>query len=267
MRLWSLLLSVSLMVTSGLGLLVLSGSAISLIAPPLEARLVVQNFPMPNDFGIDPDRVAHFMVEKLDQRMDDDIGIRLSLKAEVIKSIKELALPRLMNAVVVKAMMREIPEISAILDLGAFHLSVSGQISTTEVVKDVALTVPGALLAEVDGERTEVTATSTGITALVLGDMVPDQVHQVTIWLGESALENDLGKSIRVGADRGVRGRVLLWGTQGWFGADLEALRWSRWLVGVVLGGTLLFGVVSLLLVLFTARQVQVRRSHERIRF
>ena len=121
MRLWSLLLSVSLMVTSGLGLLVLSGSAISLIAPPLEARLVVQNFPMPNDFGIDPDRVAHFMVEKLDQRMDDDIGIRLSLKAEVIKSIKELALPRLMNAVVVKAMMREIPELSAILDLGALQ--------------------------------------------------------------------------------------------------------------------------------------------------
>lgn len=263
MRLWNFLLSVSLMATAGLSLLVLSGGARSLIAPPLEARLVVQDFPVPNDFGIDPNRVAHFMVEKLNQRMDDDIGIRLSLKAEVIKSIKELALPRLMNAVVVKAMMRDIPELSAILDLGAFHRSVSGQISTTEVVKDVALTVPGALLAEVNGERVEVTATSNGITALVLGDMVPEQVHKVTVWLGESSLENDLGKSIRIGADRGVRGRVLLWGAQGWFGADLEALRWSRWLVGAVLGGTLLFGVVSLLIPLLTVRQVQVRRSDE----
>jgi len=116
-------------------------------------------------------------------------------------------------------------------------------------------------LAEVNGERVEVKATSNGIAALVLGDMVPGQERKVTIWLGESSLENDLGKSIRIGADRGVRGRVLLWGAQGWFDADLEALRWSRWLVGAVLGGTLLFGVASFLIPLLTARQAQVRRA------
>jgi len=143
--------------------------------------------------------------------------------------------------------MRDIPELSQVLDLGAFRRTVIGQVSTATAVQDVALTVPDALLAEVNGEKVKVTKTSTGMTALTLGNMSPGQVHQVRIWLGETSLGSDLGKSIRVGADKGMRGRVLLWGDQGWFGADLEALRWSRWLVGTILGGVFLFGVVGLI--------------------
>ena len=264
MRFWNFLLSVSLIATAGLGLLVLSGGARGLAAPPLEARLMVQDFPVPNGFGIDPDRVAGFMADLLNQRIDDDIGIRLTLKANVVKKVKEFALPRLMNAVVVKAMMRDIPELSAVLDLGAFRRTVIGSISPTMAVQDVALTVPGALLAEVNGEKVKLTTTSTGMAALALGHMAPGQVHQVTIWLGESALGNDLGRTIRVGAETGTRGRVLLWGAQGWFGADLEALRWSRWLVGATLGGTLLFGLASLILPLLTWRQARARGDQGR---
>ena len=266
MRLWNFLLSISLIAAAGLGLLVLSGGARGFAAPSLEAQLLVQDFPVPDGFGIDPNRVAGFMADQLRQRLDNDLGIRLTLKANVIKKVKEFALPRLMNVVVVKSMMRDIPELSAVLDLGAFRRTVTGQISTTAAVHDVALTVPGALLAEVNGEKVKVTTTSTGMTALALGDMASGQVHQVTIWLGESALGNDLGRTIRVGAERGTRGRVLLWGAQGWFGADLEALRWSRWLVGTILGGTLLFGLASLILPLLTGRQVRARRYQERYR-
>ncbi len=266
MRLWNFLLSISLIAAAGLGLLVLSGGARGFAASSLEAQLLVQDFPVPNGFGIDPNRVAGFMADQLRQRLDNDLGIRLTLKANVIKKVKEFALPRLMNVVVVKSMMRDIPELSAVLDLGAFRRTLTGQISTTAAVQDVALTVPGALLAEVNGEKVKVTTTSTGMTALELGDMASGQVHQVTIWLGESALGNDLGRTIRVGAERGTRGRVLLWGAQGWFGADLEALRWSRWLVGTILGGTLLFGLASLILPLLTGRQVRARRDQERYR-
>lgn len=266
MRLWNFLLSISLIAAAGLGLLVLSGGARGFAASSLEAQLLVQDFPVPDGFGIDPNRVAGFMADQLRQRLDNDLGIRLTLKANVIKKVKEFALPRLMNVVVVKSMMRDIPELSAVLDLGAFRRTLTGQISTTAAVQDVALTVPGALLAEVNGEKVKVTTTSTGMTALELGDMASGQVHQVTIWLGESALGNDLGRTIRVGAERGTRGRVLLWGAQGWFGADLEALRWSRWLVGTILGGTLLFGLASLILPLLTGRQVRARRDQERYR-
>lgn len=258
MRLWNLLLSVSLILAAGLGLMALSGEARGLLAPSLEARLQVQDFPVPKGFGIDPERVAGFMAEQLTHRLEEDVALRLMLKTDVMKKMKTLVLPRLMNVVVVQAMMRDIPELSAILDLAAFRRSVSGQVSSLAAVQDVALTVPGALLAEVDGEKVKITTTSTGLAALELGDMAPGQVHQVTIWLGEAPLGNDLGRSIRLGAAAGQRGRVLLWGAQGWFGADMEALRWSRWLVGAILGGTFLFGLASLILPLLTGRQ---RRS------
>ncbi len=247
MRFWNILLSISIIAAAGLGLFVLSGSAKNLSATSLEARLFVQDFPVPKNFGIEPNSVAEFMADKLKKRIDEDLGIRLTLKADVVKQMKEIAMPRLMNVVVVKAMIRDIPELSAIVDLGAFRRSVTGQVSTTVPVQDVAITVPGALLAEVNGEKVKVTTTSTGMTALALGNMSKGQVHEVTIWLGENSLGIDLSKSIRIGADEGMRGRVLLWGNQGWFGADLEVLRWARWLVGAILGSTLLFGVVSLI--------------------
>ncbi|MDR0809961.1 MAG: hypothetical protein LBE86_12690, partial [Gemmobacter sp.] len=221
MRLWNLLLSVCLVLAAGVGLLVLSGGARGPLAPPLEARLLVQDFPVPAGFGIDPDRVAGFMAAQLTRRLNEDAALRLTLKSDVIKKVKDFVLPRLMNVVVVQAMMREIPELSAILDLGAFRRTVAGRISTTATAQDVALTVPGALLAEVDGKKVKLTTTTTGMTALELGNMAPGQLHQVTIWLGEAAPGNDLGRSIRLGAGTGARGRVLLWGTQDWFGSDL----------------------------------------------
>ena len=46
-----------------------------------------------------------------------------------------------------------------------------------------------------------------------------------------------------------------MWGDQGWFGADVEPLRWSRGLIGAVLAGVLLFGLLSLLLPILTHRQ------------
>lgn len=254
MRLWNNILSISLIFAAGLGLLVMSGGARELTAPPLEARLVVQDFPVPQDFGIEPALVAGFLAEQLAQRMDEDLAMRMTLKADAIKAVKEIVLPRLMNVVVVQAMMREIPELSAILDMGAFRLTATGSISTTEAMNDVALTVPGALLAEVDGEKVRLTTASTGLTVLELGDMAPGQARQVTVWFGEAALESDLAMTIRVGAEEGNRGRVLLWGTQGWFGTDLEVLRWSRWLVGTILSGTLMFGLASIILPLRKAR-------------
>ncbi|MBL6428558.1 MAG: hypothetical protein HOY44_13605 [Maritimibacter sp.] len=261
MRLWNVLLSCCLVVAAGLGLLVLSGSAKRIAAPPLEAHLVLQEFPIPEGFGIEPARVAGYMAGKLVRRMDGDIAMRMTLDQESMKKVKEIVLPRLMNVVVVQEMMRDIPELSAILELGAFRGTVTGQVSTTEAARDVALTVPGALLAEVDGEKVAITTTSTGLTALVLGDMEPGQVHQVKVWFGEAGMTSDLERTIRIGSDASTRGRVLIWGRDGWFGADVEALRWSRWLIGALLGGTLLFGLASLVLPLLTARQDRSRRG------
>jgi hypothetical protein len=110
-------------------------------------------------------------------------------------------------------------------------------------------------LAEVDGEKVKVITTSTGMQALNLGDMAAGQSHQIIVWMDATSLGVDMGKSIKLGAADGQRGQVLMWGDQGWFGADVEPLRWSRGLIGAVLAGVLLFGLLSLLLPILTHRQ------------
>ena len=255
MRFWNTLISLCLILSAGLGLVVLAGGARGLLAPALQAELVVQDFPIPQGFGLDPKRVAGFMSKELEQRLEDDVAIRITLKTDVMKKVRDIVLPRLMNVVAVQSMMHDIPELSAILDIAAFKRSVQGTVRSATDAQDVALTVPGALLAEVDGEKIKVTTTSTGLQALTLGDMTAGQSHQITLWLDATSVGVDLGKTVKLGAADGQRGRVLLWGDHGWFGADVEALRWSRGVIGALLAGVLLFGLLSLMLPILTNRQ------------
>ena len=261
MRIWQILLALALILSSALGLLVMAGGARGVLSPPLQADLAVQDFPMPPDMGVDPDRVANYMAKELQDRLDDDLAIRLTLKPDALKKVKDIVLPRLLNVVAVQSMMHDIPELSALLDLGSFHRTVSGTVSSANAAEDVAMTVPGALLAAVDGQKVKVTKTSTGLAALELGPMAAGQSHQVTLWLDDSATRTDLGQSILLGAANGQRGRVLLWGDHGWFGADVEALRWGRWLIGADLAAVLAFGLASLLVPLLTRRQERARRT------
>ncbi len=104
MRFWNSLIALCLILSAGLGLVVLAGGARGLFAPALQAELVVQDFPIPQGFGLDPKRVAGFMSEELGQRLEDDIAIRITLKADVMKKVRDIVLPRLMNAVAVQSM-------------------------------------------------------------------------------------------------------------------------------------------------------------------
>lgn len=248
MRIWQGILTVTLILTAGLGLLIMSGHGRDLMSPALQAELHVQDFPLPPDMGVDPNRVAEFMVGELQDRMETDIAIRLTMNANVADQVRTVVLPRLMNVVAVQAMMREVPELSELLDLGSFRRTVSGTVQSREAAEDVALTVPGALLATIDGTRVPVTTTSTGMTALELGSMTAGESRQIVLWLSESAASVDLGRAIQLGAAEGQRGRVLLWGETGWFGADVEALRWGRWIVGGVLAAAFLFGLAGAML-------------------
>jgi hypothetical protein len=261
MRIWYILVALGLILSSALGLLVMAGGARELLSPPLQAELTVQDFPMPPNMGVDPDRVATYMAKELQQRLDDDVAIRMTLKPDVMKKVKEIVLPRLLNVVAVQTMMHDIPELSALLDLGSFHRTVTGSVTSANAADDVALTVPGALLAAVDGQKVKVTTTSTGMAALELGPMTAGQNHQVTLWLDDSATRTDLGQSVLLGAANGQRGRVLMWGDHGWFGADVEALRWGRWLIGADLAAVLAFGLASLILPVLTRRQQSARRT------
>lgn len=260
MRFWQVLVALGLILSSGIGLLIMSGNARTLMAPPLQAELVVQDFPLPPDMGVDPTVVADFMARELQQRLGEDVAIRLTVPEGSLDKVRDIVLPRLMNVVAVQSMMEDIPELSALLDLGTFRQTVSGNVLSSEHATDVALTVPGALLASVDGARVEITSTSTGMTALELGEMAAGQSHHVVLWLDESAAALDLGTTILLGAADGQRGRVLLSGDRGWFGADVEALRWGRWVIGGVLAMVMVYGLASLALPIIGSRKA---RNHQ----
>jgi hypothetical protein len=250
-----------LILSSGLGLLIMSGNARMILAPPLQAELVVQDFPLPPNMGVDPVHVADFMARELQGRIDDDVAIRLTLPDGALEKVRDIVLPRLMNVVAVQSMMDDIPELSALLDLGTFRQTVSGDVHSAAAAADVALTVPGARVASVDGVMVEVTTTSTGMTALDLGEMAAGQSRHVVLWLDETATTHDLGRVILLGAADGQRGRVLLSGDRGWFGADVEALRWGRWVIGGVLSVVLVFGLASLALPVFAMIKARSRRT------
>ena len=255
MRFWNILIALCLILSAGLGLVVLAGGARGLLAPALQAELVVQDFPIPQGFGLDPERVAGFMADELGNRLKDDLAIRITLKADVLKKVRDIVLPRLMNVVAVNSMMHDIPELSAILDIAAFKRTVQGTIRSAKDAHDVALTAPGALFAEVDGKKIKVITTSTGLQALTLGDMKAGESHRIIVWMDATSVGVDMGRNVKLGAADGQRGRVLLSGDQGWFGADVESLRWSRGLIGALLAGVLLFGLLSLMLPILTRRQ------------
>lgn len=254
MRIWQAIIATVLISLAGLGLLIMSGNARDLLAPSLQAELYVQEFPLPPDMGVDPTRVADFMARELQQRMESDIAIRLMLDEELVDKVRDIVLPRLMSVVAVQAMMHDVPELAALLDMGSFRRTISGTVFSTDGAADVALTVPGALLARVNGNRVAITTTSTSMKALELGTMTAGQSHQIVLWLDESATGVDLGRAILLGATNGERGRVLLWGDRGWFGADVEALRWGRWAIGGVLVAAFVFGLASLVLPLLSSR-------------
>lgn len=261
MRFWQSLVGSGLILSSGLGLLIMSGHARGLLAPDLRADLVVQDFPLPPDMGVDPGRVADFLSNELQDRLEDDVAIRLMLPEETRDRVSEIVLPRLMNVVAVQAMMDGIPELRALLELGSFRQTVTGMVHGRDAAADVALTVPGVVLASVDGVMVDITTTSTGMTAVELGDLAAGQSVGVVLWLDQSAPVSDLADMILLGAADGQRGRVLLSGGRGWFGADVEALRWGRWVVGGVLGMVFIFGLASVVMPILSSRNARSRQS------
>ena len=91
---------------------------------------------------------------------------------------------------VVREMIRDIPPLAKILSVAEFKFT--GRIKVTNrgaARNDVALTLPGALLAEADSGTVEITTTSSGLTALTLGDMAADEERVLRVWLGQAAVD------------------------------------------------------------------------------
>ena len=120
-RWWGIAVSATLTLAAGAGLLAMTGGARGVLGADLRAEVHVTDYPLPTGFGIEPELVAEFLSASLQKRAGEDIALRFSLGTEGLKRLQEIALPRLMNVVVVRAMIRDVKPLSDLLAVGAFR--------------------------------------------------------------------------------------------------------------------------------------------------
>jgi hypothetical protein len=220
------------------GLLSMTGTLRSLISPPLTAEVRLAQFELPSGFGLDPQEVADFLVKDLTKRAETDIAVRLAMGPEAQARLIEIGIPRLVSSTVVRDMIRDIPPLARVLSVAEFKIAARITIANRgEARSDVALTLPGAVLAEADSGTVAISTTSSGLTALSLGDMAAGEERVLRVWLGQAALDAGaaLGQSVLLGDGAGQTGRVWIYDQANWQGADLQAIPPARWMIAAVL--------------------------------
>lgn len=242
------------------GLFAMTGALRGLVSPDLTAEVELSDFPLPSGFGLEPQVVADFMIQELTRRSENDIAMRLALGDDGQKKLAEIVVPRLVSSAVVREMISKIKPLADVLAVGTFRASGHVVVRNAGAARgDVALTMPGAVLVEAETGAAEITATSTGLTAIKLGEMAAGEERVLHVWLDQPA-GAEIGKQIRLGDGSGERGRVWVFGHgAGWQGADLQAMPAARW---VVLGVLALVFLGSVLMVLMLAlTRLRARRD------
>jgi len=252
------------LILSLVGLLAMTGTLRQLASSDLSAEVRLDTFPLPPGFGLEPQEVADFMVKELTKRATDDIALRLALGTDGQTKLIEVVIPRLVNSVVVRDMIAEIKPLANVLSVGAFRLS--GEVLITnrgQARQDVALTLPGLLLAE----GGEVEITSNGMAALHLDELAAGEVRVVKVWLGEAAVQTgtELRRQLLLGDGAGSRGQVWLYGPESWAGADLQAIPPARWAVAGMLAVTGLAALLVLIIAVMTRLRLGTRRGRGRV--
>lgn len=243
------------------GLLTMTGTLRDLISPPLTAEVRLSPFQLPAGFGLEPEEVAEYLIVNMTKRAETDIALRLGMGTEAQAQLIKIGIPRLVSTTMVRGMIQDIPPLAKVLSVADFKIAARIVVANGgQVRKDVAVTLPGAILAEADSGSVEITTTSSGLTALTLGDMAAGEERVLRVWLGQDAVDAGatLGRSVLVGDGSGEVGRVWIYDQSDWQGSDLQAMAPARWLVAALL---LLVFVTSALTAVFAVMTALKRQA------
>ncbi|MGZ9809339.1 hypothetical protein ACXN5S_02645 [Pseudoroseicyclus sp. H15] len=266
-RVLTLLIALALGAAALAGLVVLSGRGDLLQPRGLQARVDIQTFPLPSGFGADPQLLSDYLLRELDDRASRDVALRVTLSSDGLEKLREVALPRLMSPAVTRGLMEQSGPLAEILSLADVRSVAEVQVTNRsgDALSDVAITLPGALIAEDgEGQPRELRQTAAGITALEFGTMAAGESAVARVWLdrapGDAVPLDDAGSEVQgyvplatgisLGSEGGAHGRVILTGGTDWPGVELESLPAVRWgiagLLFLLLCGCLLAVVFSL---------------------
>jgi hypothetical protein len=242
-------------------LLVLVGRWDDVVGPPLVGDLVLHEVQVPAAFKIDPVLIADELVKRMQRRSESDLALRILLGDKGNELLRDRAVPRLVNAGVVRRMVEEMEGLGTVIAFGSYRsyapISIRNTGETT--LDDVAITLPHAVLAERGdgGGPLEISEHDAALGAISLGRLAPGAAVLIHAWFDEPpAAIAARGDAIRLGADGGVRGNMRVYpAAAGWNGADLQVLPWARWLIAAVLAAVAFAAFATLALTAANAWQ------------
>lgn len=268
-RLLALLLALVTGAAALAGVLVLSGHNTWFTGRALVARVDVAEFPLPEEFGLEPSSFSAYLTQTLQDRARSDIALRVTIGTKAVAELVEIGVPRLVSTAMVRGMNEDYAALADLLAIS--NIAATAMIEVTNDtgadLADVALTLPGALRVMPKDEAVgRLLPTQAGTMALELGNLPAGAHWRGTAWLDRDfdtrAPTDDAGRltdpgwlglheGIAVGAAEGLRGRVLLSGDPSWPGRLLEAMPLLRWVITALL---FLQFAAAVLLVFFALR-------------
>lgn len=221
-------------------LLVILGGWGRIVGPDLKARVQVHEVKVPSGYEIDPNRISDELVRRMQRRSEVDMALRVLLGDEGNALLRERAVPRLLNAGVLRRMIDEVDGLGTVIAFAGYKAwsEITVTNSGALLLEDVAITLPHATHAETAGGGViELSKHDRDLNSTTLGQLKPGQSMTLLVWFDQPPEQVMVRSSdIRIGAAGGVRGRSLVYDPDhAWNGADLEVEPWARWLVAAVL--------------------------------
>ncbi|MEC7764956.1 MAG: hypothetical protein VX874_23835 [Pseudomonadota bacterium] len=242
-------------------LLVMTGRWDSVRGTPLTAQVLLNDVAVPSNYAIDPVVITDELLRRMQDRAGRDLALSIMMGDQGLALMREQALPRLLNAGVVRRMLEDMDGLGQVIAYSDYRSFAQVQIVNRSgaPLEDVALTLPGAVLAERDGAALPIRAHDNGLMSVSFATLDANETAALNVWFAlEPGAVASRSEDIRLGADHGVRGTVQMFrAAPDWNGAELQDRSWARWLVS----GTLLAVVVAALAALALLLVVALRRT------
>ncbi|GKY88458.1 hypothetical protein [Sinisalibacter aestuarii] len=250
-----------------IALIVMVGRWDEVAGGPLVAEMALNEVAVPAAYEINPVTIADELVARMQQRSETDMALGMLLGEKGNALMRDRALPRLVNAGVVRRMVEEMDGLGTVIAFAGYHAYAPVRVENRgdDALDDVAMTLPGAVRAETEaGAPVTISEHDDGLAALSLGRLEPGEAVAVRVWFDQTPTAVAArGAEMRLGAAGGLRGIVNLYpAAMGWNGADLQVLPWARWLIAGVLTAVGFAALAALALTLVSlGRRARVSRA------
>lgn len=239
----TLALILALLLLAGLaaaGILVLVGQGDALDRRGLRAAVSLGPFAVPEGFDVDPAVISDELVARMQARVDTDLALGLLLGEEEVAILRDQAIPRIVNAGVLRRMLEEMEGLGTVIEVAGVRALAEVEVANRgpAPLADVSLTMPAATRAEgLAGPAPALRVHEGDLASVTLPALAAGEVARLRLWLALPPAEVAArGREVRLGAAGGVEGSVRLYAAMtGWSGADLQVRPLARWIIAGLL--------------------------------